>query len=316
MSDSQSVPLSSAPTDAAAGSAASAPAAAHGADETARRLANLQAMLNRLQVPKLATQSSALAPKRSTSTGSTGPIRTAAPSLSSELNGAGRPLVQRAARGKTCLQGVSAFVDVRTADGDDSGMIFVDMLKDLGARVTMRPSSLTTHIIYKSGRSTTLDFVRQAPTRRKPHLVGIAWVVRCAETHSRVDEAQYKIDEAGSAVQAGGGKENMTTVTVTAQAALGHSGKAVKGGHDGVKRRKSMEPRAFATINSGRTEREASAAADLTGRSKDSALKAGIAASIERARRKSLQHAPRIGSPLAGRIFVRPDAVQEEEPEK
>lgn len=46
------------------------------------------------------------------------------------------PSYQRAARGKTCLQGVVAFVDVRTAEGDDSGMIFVDMLKDLGARVS------------------------------------------------------------------------------------------------------------------------------------------------------------------------------------
>lgn len=233
MSDSQSVPPSSAASDAVAGSAASASAAAHGAEETARRLANLQAMLNRLQVPKLGAQPTTLpgaaparrasavgvvsdntqhssstsslrplatdpqpiashtarraslarkrsslapsasaleqhrapplptgpaastaarrrslaaplqGPKRSTSTGST----TAAPSLSSELNGAGRPLVRRAARGKTCLQGVSAFVDVRTADGDDSGMIFVDMLKDLGARVRPKASLVLTHCL-------------------------------------------------------------------------------------------------------------------------------------------------------------------------
>lgn len=49
---------------------------------------------------------------------------------------AGNDPSHRAARGKTCLQGVVAFVDVRTAEGDDSGMIFVDMLKDLGARVS------------------------------------------------------------------------------------------------------------------------------------------------------------------------------------
>lgn len=49
---------------------------------------------------------------------------------------AGNVPAQRAARGKTCLQGVVAYVDVRTAEGDDSGMIFVDMLKDLGARVS------------------------------------------------------------------------------------------------------------------------------------------------------------------------------------
>ena len=39
------------------------------------------------------------------------------------------------------LQGVVAFVDVRTLEGDDAGMIFVDMLKSMGARVSPFSSS-------------------------------------------------------------------------------------------------------------------------------------------------------------------------------
>lgn len=38
------------------------------------------------------------------------------------------------------LKGVVAYVDVRTLEGDDAGMIFVDMLKSMGARVRPSPS--------------------------------------------------------------------------------------------------------------------------------------------------------------------------------
>lgn len=172
--------------------------------------------------------------------------------------------------------------------------------------MTSRPSSLTTHIVFKSGKPTTLDFYRQTSLARRPHLVGIAWVVRCSELHTRVDESLFKIEEAGTASAApGGGKENMDAVTATAQAALGLSEKGTKGAQAAAKRRKSMEPRALAALNNARANLSLSS-------SNDSAMKATIAASIERARRKSLQYAPRIGSPLAKRVFVMPDAVEEE----
>ncbi|GAA5991716.1 hypothetical protein JCM10908_001106 [Rhodotorula pacifica] len=361
------------------------------ADETARRLANLQSMLSRLQVPKPAaaaaapttgtalsssrrisvgvntassriSSSSSMAPpavasntarrasmarakasaaavsgsasaptlhrgsplqpgsanaaRRKSIAGPTVPsgtsktssqgLGTSALRTSSAGNVQTQGTTQRAARGKTCLQGVVAFVDVRTAEGDDSGMIFVDMLKDLGARVTSRPSSLTTHIVFKSGKPATLDFYRQSSLARRPHLVGIAWVVRCSELHTRVEESLFKIDEAvGASAAPGGGKENVDAATATAQAALGLSANGGKKGDAGVKRRKSMEPRALAALNNARANLSLST-------SNDSAMKASIAASIERARRKSLQYAPRVGSPLAKRVFVMPDPVEEE----
>ncbi|GAA5856637.1 hypothetical protein JCM8547_005903 [Rhodosporidiobolus lusitaniae] len=221
---------------------------------------------------------------------------------------------------KNPLRGVVAFVDVRTAEGDDSGMIFVDMLKGLGARVTLRPSSLTTHIIYKSGRPSTLSFLRSLPPTSRPKLVGIAWVVRCAELGQKVDEAAFGVPDVGGA----GGKEGKENVGAAkrggrqseeggkkvvgqkrevgemAQAALGMgSGPSGKGGAAAGKRRRSMEPKALAALNNSMNASSSAAA--------ENALKASIAASIDRARRKSLQYAPKVGSPLAKRVFVMPD---------
>ena len=40
--------------------------------------------------------------------------------------------------GTGCLKGVVAFVDVRTAEGDDAGTVFAEMLKFCGAKVRDR----------------------------------------------------------------------------------------------------------------------------------------------------------------------------------
>ncbi|GJN92384.1 hypothetical protein Rhopal_005414-T1 [Rhodotorula paludigena] len=230
-------------------------------------------------------------------------------------------------KGKAALQGVVAFVDVRTAEGDDSGMIFVDMLKGLGARVTLRPSSLTTHIVFKSGRPSTLSFHRTAAPSTRPHLVGIAWVVRCAELGARADEAPFRVEDA-TAPLPGTGKENagssvggkVDIAAKTAQAALGlggaPGGKGESHGAGGSKRRKSMEPKALAALGSSVNGGDASFGTGSSGATfaaRDAALKASIAASIERARRKSLQFAPKVGSPLAKRVFVMPDLPPAEE---
>lgn len=44
--------------------------------------------------------------------------------------------------GTGCLKGVVAYVDVRTAEGDDAGTVFVDMLKSCGAKVSVPPSAV------------------------------------------------------------------------------------------------------------------------------------------------------------------------------
>ncbi|BGP02184.1 BRCT domain-containing protein [Rhodotorula toruloides] len=227
-------------------------------------------------------------------------LPTAGASSSFSLGSSAPPAGQRKDK---ALQGVVAFVDVRTAEGDDSGMIFVDMLKGLGARVTTRPSTLTTHIIFKAGRASTIQFYRSANPSHRPHLVGIAWVVRCAEIGARVDEGPFRVEDA-VAPAPGSGKENVDVVAATAQAALG-LGKPSTGAASGShKRRKSMEPKALAQLNNANSSMSAAS---------ESALKASIAASIERARRKSLAFAPKVGSPLAKRVYVLPDAPEEDE---
>ncbi|SCZ89078.1 BZ3500_MvSof-1268-A1-R1_Chr1-1g00939 [Microbotryum saponariae] len=187
------------------------------------------------------------------------------------------------------LRGVVAFVDVRTLEGDDAGMIFTDMLKSMGARVsrpslafiskgfnitemfgnkfvaqvTTRPTLSLTHIVYKSGRPGTLQRYR-THADPKPHLVGISWVVRCAELNQHVEEKTFLIEA---------GKEDLFQ-----------------------KKRRSMEPKALSALN-------APPGALLTA-STNPGLKATIAASLERARRQSMQFAPKVGSPLAKRVFV------------
>lgn len=78
------------------------------------------------------------------------------------------------------LADVVAFVDVRTAEGDDASSVFVEMLKSLGARVLSRHTSIVTHIVFKGGRNATLERVKAC--RQRPHVVGIGWIVKSKET--------------------------------------------------------------------------------------------------------------------------------------
>lgn len=95
----------------------------------------------------------------------------------------------------TFLKGVVAYVDVYTAEGDDAGSTFADMLRKCGARVLVkRPTEMCTHIIYKGGRSATASFVRKLPAEKRPHVVGIKWVTRCAATRSRLPETEFLVN--------------------------------------------------------------------------------------------------------------------------
>ncbi|WWD05937.1 hypothetical protein V865_004022 [Kwoniella europaea PYCC6329] len=110
--------------------------------------------------------------------------------------------------GSNCLNGVRAFVDVRTDDGEDSSRVFVDILKGLGARVFARPSETCTHIIFKSGKPSTLSWYRKQKQEQedryqdedrdqdtpKTFIVGIKWVMRCKKFGRKLDEKDYEVD--------------------------------------------------------------------------------------------------------------------------
>ncbi|KAJ1306126.1 hypothetical protein OPQ81_010837 [Rhizoctonia solani] len=90
------------------------------------------------------------------------------------------------------LRSCVIFVDVRTAEGEDSGSLFVDMLRELGAKIVSRPTPSTTHIVFKSGHQSTLTKYKLYDEPR-PFLVGIAWVVQCVEKRERVDEEGFRV---------------------------------------------------------------------------------------------------------------------------
>ncbi|KAG9127708.1 hypothetical protein FRC07_010631 [Ceratobasidium sp. 392] len=90
------------------------------------------------------------------------------------------------------LRSCVIFVDVRTAEGEDAGSMFMDMLRDLGARVVSKPTPSTTHFVFKSGHQSTLTKHKLYDDPR-PCLVGIGWVVECAEKRQHVNEERFAI---------------------------------------------------------------------------------------------------------------------------
>ncbi|PIL30977.1 hypothetical protein GSI_05670 [Ganoderma sinense ZZ0214-1] len=91
------------------------------------------------------------------------------------------------------LKDCRIFVDVRTDEGDDAGSLFVDMLRDLGAKISTRVGSRCTHVVFKNGLQSTLKSYRMQ-SEPKPHVVGIAWVVECAEQRRKVEETRFVVN--------------------------------------------------------------------------------------------------------------------------
>ncbi|TCD66528.1 hypothetical protein EIP91_001248 [Steccherinum ochraceum] len=78
--------------------------------------------------------------------------------------------------------------------GSSSGSSSLKILKDsLGAKIPTRVGQTCTHIVYKNGLMSTLTRYRLLHEPR-PHVVGIAWVVECAEQRAKVDEKKFLVD--------------------------------------------------------------------------------------------------------------------------
>ncbi|KAK0241571.1 hypothetical protein EDD85DRAFT_934491 [Armillaria nabsnona] len=94
------------------------------------------------------------------------------------------------------LSGVKVYVDVRdSSNGVDCGDVFIDMLKRLGAKVMKNFGLTCTHLVFKDGTVGTLNRYRQLET--KPFVVGLQWIVECAEKLQHLDETQYAISLEG-----------------------------------------------------------------------------------------------------------------------
>ncbi|KAJ9101068.1 hypothetical protein QFC21_003286 [Naganishia friedmannii] len=117
----------------------------------------------------------------------------AAPAATAQVSS----LKPKIARG--IFHGVTVFVDVRTAEGDDSSAVFVEMLRAGGARVLSKPTDNCTHVVFKSGKVSTLIWWRKQPLP-KPHIVGIGWVTRSTELGHRAVEETFQVDVTAQAV--------------------------------------------------------------------------------------------------------------------
>ncbi len=99
------------------------------------------------------------------------------------------------------LRGLTVLVDVRDQDGEDASACWVEMLKSAGAKVMLRfGERKLTHIVYKSGRPSTLHSYRALDDHNKPHVVGISWVVACMEQSKKADEKPYLVEVAKQAI--------------------------------------------------------------------------------------------------------------------
>lgn len=175
------------------------------------------------------------------------------------------------------LRGVVALVDVRTGEGDDAGMLFVSMLKDMGARVCTRPVPSLTHVVFKGGRPATLARARATPAGSvQPFVVGIGWVVQCAEKGERVSELDFKVEEESKlAVPRKVSRVSMGPKPLASLSSYGSFGPGCGGGGVG-----------------------------------EDKVRATIAESIARARQRSLAFKPKVGSPLARRVGVSADDLE------
>lgn len=243
------------------------------------------------------------------------------------------------------LKDVIAFVDVRTAEGDDAGKVFVEMLKGLGAKVVGRLIFPLTHIVFKAGRQTTIERYMLHP-KPKPKLVGIGWVVRCREILSKADEEPYKIESSSSPILFNlDSPHHLANIHSHGTSSInGNSGGVSSLGHSSHNRRKSMEPKALSLLQSGlqlnyapsvnadsvRHPLSRSCFGKLATTNSDSLSSSAtstanppttgaidpnqvLAESIDRARRKSLQFLPKVGSPLANKVYV-PDETESDRP--
>ncbi|KAG6816582.1 hypothetical protein H0H87_004882 [Tephrocybe sp. NHM501043] len=91
------------------------------------------------------------------------------------------------------LKDCVVFVDVRNDDGDEVGAPFSEMLEVSGAKILTRVGQTCTHIVFKNGLMSTINRYRLLRDP-KPLVVGIAWVVECAEQRTKVDETKFLVN--------------------------------------------------------------------------------------------------------------------------
>ncbi|KAJ3998701.1 hypothetical protein F5050DRAFT_1169584 [Lentinula boryana] len=94
----------------------------------------------------------------------------------------------------TVLEGCTVFVDVWMSDGQDTSSIYMDIAKDLGARIVKRIGPQCTHIVYTAGRERTVEQYFALNETKRPKTVGASWLRDCKQADARLDEERYLVD--------------------------------------------------------------------------------------------------------------------------
>ncbi|KAI1007167.1 hypothetical protein K3495_g1052 [Podosphaera aphanis] len=99
------------------------------------------------------------------------------------------------------LKGAVILVDVYTSDGVDSSAIFTEILTQMGAQCvkswscdenTEEGKLEITHVVFKDGRESILDKVRESAGRVR--CIGLGWVLDCERDNIWLDEAPYLVE--------------------------------------------------------------------------------------------------------------------------
>ncbi|KAJ3748557.1 hypothetical protein DFH05DRAFT_572495 [Lentinula detonsa] len=94
----------------------------------------------------------------------------------------------------TVLEGCTVFVDVWMSDGQDTSSIYMDIAKNLGARIVKRIGPQCTHIVYTAGRERTVEQYFALNETKRPKTVGASWLRDCKQADARLDEERYLVD--------------------------------------------------------------------------------------------------------------------------
>ncbi|KAK7205839.1 hypothetical protein BZA70DRAFT_294916 [Myxozyma melibiosi] len=93
------------------------------------------------------------------------------------------------------LSGVTAYLDIRTDEGDDASATFKSMLCKLGAKVVRQPSRSVTHIVFKRGSPKTLHTAQEMNLS----CLSISWIIECNKQQKRIPESDFVVEaEAGA----------------------------------------------------------------------------------------------------------------------
>jgi len=80
------------------------------------------------------------------------------------------------------------------SDGQDTSSLYIEIAKNMGARIVKSIGPQCTHIVYTNGRPRTVENYFALDEERRPKAVGASWLKDCQESASRLDEDQYIVD--------------------------------------------------------------------------------------------------------------------------